>query len=198
MKVTPRERKFLLAALVAAVAFVLLEFVIAPPGASEIDTGIDQLALEQRTLRRQEELAAAARLPSAVAALQARLAQERKGLLPGSDPNQAGAQLGTWLARLAANQQLEVLRTDFLPTASVAPGLVRVPVRIELHGRITPIVAFLTSVTQGDQMASVDQTQLSNYGDDKNKELLCVVVVSGLMSKPGSGRGELPAGQGGK
>ncbi len=197
MKVTPREKKFLLAALVAAAAFVLIEFVIAPPNAGQqVDTGIDRLALAQRKLRRQEELAAASRLPASLAALQARLDRERKGLLAGSDPNQAGAQLQNWLAQLAANQQLQVLRTDFLPTANVAPGFVRVPVRIELHGRITPIVAFLTSVAQGGQIASVDTTEVSHYGEDKNKELLCTVVVSGLMAKAGSGKDGLPVGHG--
>lgn len=196
MKVTAREKKFLIAALVAAVAFVLIQFVIAPPNAGENGAaGIDQLALAQRRLRRQEELAAASRLPAAVAALQARLDRERKGLLAGSEPSQAGAQLQNWLAQLAASQQLQVLRTDFLPTATFAPGLVRVPVRIELHGRITPLVAFLTSVTQGDQIASVDSTQLSNYGEDQKKELLCTVVVSGLMAKPGNGKNGSPAGQ---
>lgn len=188
MKINPREKKFLLAAVGVIIAYVLIQFVFTSgSNPVPIDAGLDQLALAQRTLRHDRELASASQLTTSVVALDARFQQEQKGLLAGMDPNQAGAQLQTLLANRAAAQQLEVVRTDFLPTAPVSPGYLRVPVRIELHGRITQLIAFLTSVTQGQPMASVDEAQFSNYSTAKEKQLLCVVVISGLMARPAAG-----------
>jgi multidrug efflux pump subunit AcrA (membrane-fusion protein) len=184
MKLNPREKKFVIAGLAALVAFAAAEFVIFP-ASSFWNNGDEQLVLAQRKLGRERELVAAKQLPARVAASRTQLLLEQKRLLQGKDANQAGAQLQTWLTQQAAAQQLEVLRSDFLPPSSFAPGLVRVPVRIELHGRITQIVAYLAAITGGTPMAAVDEMQFSNYGANTPKQIHCVVVISGLMAKAG-------------
>ncbi|HEV2386583.1 MAG TPA: type II secretion system protein GspM [Candidatus Acidoferrales bacterium] len=183
-KLSSREKIFAIAGVAALLAYGLAEFVVLPASAIW-NNGEERIALAQRRLRRERELVAARQLPARVAAARAQLQQEQKRLLQGKDANQAGAQLQSWLAQQAAAQQLEVLRSDFLPPAPVTAEFVRVPVRIELHGRISQITAYLAAVTQGNQIASVDEMQFSSYGDAKQKQVHCVVVVSGLMAKGG-------------
>lgn len=184
MKINAREKKFAIAGVAALLAYALAEFVVLPAG-STWGHGEERLLLAQRRLRRERELVFAKQLPASISAARAQLLLEQARLLQGKDANQAGAQLQAWLTQQAAAQQLEVLRSDFLPPSTVAPGFVRVPVRIELHGRISQIVAYLAAVTQGNPIAAVDGMQFSNYGANSPKQVHCVVVVSGLMAKAG-------------
>ena len=183
MKLQEHEKKMIRLAAVAAVVFALLNWVVLPWG-EELMESRDQLTLAEKKLRRQKELVAAApRVKLELAALEQRLAEEEKRLLPPGDASQAGAQLQQWLAQQAAGLRLEVQRSDFLPPAPVADAYVRVPVRLEFTGPVTQVMQFLNAVTRGDRAVSVDELQVSSLGVEKEKRVRCTLVVSGLMPK---------------
>ena len=183
MKLGERDKKFLMVLGLAAVVFVLLNYVLLPWSDRFMDSG-EQLTLAEKKLRSEKELIASApQVRSQLTTLQTRLDQEEKRLLPVSDANQAGAQLQDWLAQRAAEQRVEVQRSDFLAVTPVADLYTKVPVRLELNGTITQIVQFMNVVTRGERMVSVDELHINSMGVDKEKHVHCQVVISSLMPR---------------
>ena len=183
MKLGDRDKKFLMVLAFSAAVFVLLNYVLLPWSDKFMDAG-EQLTLAQKKLRQEKELIASApRVQSELAALQARLDQEEKRLLPATDANQAGAQLQDWLAQRAGEQKLDVQRSDFLATTPVSDLYIKVPVRLELNGAITQVVQFMNVVARGERVVSVDELHINSMGVDKEKRVHCSVVISSLMPK---------------
>lgn len=181
MKLQRRERLFVIVALVSAVVFVVLQFVVLPRwdnARSESGT----LFEAQKELRSSRELLATKQLRDQVSALHSRLDEQNRRLLSAPDQNQAGAQFLTWLSTGASQQQLTFVRSEFLPSAPAGEKYLRIPVRLELTGRITPITQFLAAITSGDRLVSIDELELAG-GSDKDKRVHCTFVVSALMAK---------------
>lgn len=184
MKINKREKKFIVAALVSAVVFAVLQFGnfswLGRWASSD-----KKLAMAQKKLKREKELVAAAgQVQAQVATLESQLQQEESRLLPAPDSNQAGAQLQEWLSQKATEQKLDMLRSDFLATSLLNENYLRVPVRVELVGRISQLVQFFAAVTQGERIAALEDLQISNSGPDKEKRVRCVVVVAALAANP--------------
>ena len=184
MKLSAREKRFVAAALVSAALFAVLEFGVLPER-EEWAGGAEELLRLQKQLRHRRELAAAAaELQNQAAALQARLQAEEGRLLAATEVNQAGAELEQWISQRAAEHQLEVVRSDFLPAEALGESYVRVPVRLELSGRITSLVQFFTALLQGERRVALEEVQINMFGVSNEKRVRCMVVVAGLMKNP--------------
>ena len=181
MNLQPREKGFLILGVLGALVFLFLQFV-ALPNWESAGSSSNRLFLAQNELRHSRELLASKQLRDVEPALRGRLGEQQHRLLPGPDSNQAGAQLQRWLADHAAEQQLGLVRSEFLAPAPVGDGYLRIPVRLELNGRITQLTQFLSGVTGGERIAEFDELQINATGD-KEKRVHCVVVVSALMAK---------------
>jgi len=182
MKLRPRERKLVVAAVLTALFFACLEFVVLPRwDRAENSTG--SLFLAKKELRRSRELIAAKQLREQETALRSRLSDQERRLLVAPDANQAGAQLQTWLASRAAEQQLGVVRSEFLAPSPAGGNYIRIPVRLELNGRITQLTQFFSAVVTGDRIVDIEELQINSAGD-KEKQLHCGIVVAALMEKP--------------
>lgn len=182
MKVAGREKRFLLALVFSTVFLAFANYVLLPWGERVLTSG-QQLTLAEKKLRQKRELVAAApRVDAELKALEARLDSEEKRLLPTSDPSQASAQLQQWVSQRAAEQKVEVLRSDFLAAAPVGEHYVRVPVRLELNAPITQMVQFLNALTRGDRMVAIDELSVTSFVD-KEKRVRCSMVVSALAPK---------------
>jgi len=182
MKLRSREKKFLIAALLAAFVFALLEFV-ALPGWDGAKGSTGDLFLAKKQLRFSQELIAAQQLRDQRAALRGRLGEKEHQLLVAQDANQAGAQLQRWLANRAVDQQVGLVRSEFLAPSPLGDNYVRIPVRLQLNGRITQLTQFLNAIIAGDRIVEIEELQLSGAGD-KEKLVHCGVVVAALMAKP--------------
>lgn len=181
MKLQPREKSFLIVALASAVVFVLVEFVVLPRW-DRAGSESGSLFQVQKELRASRELVATKQLREQVAALHSHLDEQNHRLLSAADPNQAGAQFLTWLTAGASQQQLGFVRSEFLAPVPVGEKYMRIPVRLELTGRITQITEFLASITSSDRLVSIDELDVAGNGD-KEKKIHCALVASALMSK---------------
>lgn len=181
MKLQARERKSLIAVGVAALVFVLLEFVALPHWDS-VQTSSGSLFLANKELRYDRELLAAKQLRDQAVTLQARLSEEEHRLIVAPDTDQAGAQLQKWLADRAAGQQMRLVRSEFLAPSAIGENFVRIPVRLELTGRMTQLTQFFNTITAGERIVEVDELQISGSGD-KEKRVHCEVVIGAVMAK---------------
>lgn len=181
MKLQQREKTLVIVALGATVVFVLLQFVVLPRWDSTTrESGT--LFEAQKQLRDSRELLASKQLRDQVDALRSRLDAQNRRLLSAPDQNQAGAQFLTWLSSGASQQQLTFVRSEFLQPVPLGDKYLRIPVRLELNGRITAITQFLANITTGDHLVSIDELDVSSAGD-KEKHVHCLVVASALMSR---------------
>ena len=182
MKLQTREKNFLIAAGLAILVFVLLEFVVLPRwDRAEASTG--SLFLVKKELRYDRELIATKQLRDQAAAIQGRLSEEEHRLIVAQDTNQAGAQLQKWLADRAAEQQLGLVRSEFLAPSPIGESYVRIPVRLELTGRMTQLTQFFNAITAGERIVEFEELQL-NSASDKEKRVHCGVVIAAVMAKP--------------
>lgn len=182
MMLQQREKKFVIGALVAALLFAVAQFLVLPRW-DRAESGWGSLFQAQKELRSDLELIAAKQLREQDAALRTRLDEQNRRLLSAPDANQAGAEFQTWLAAGAAQQQLGFVRSEFLAPVIVGDKYVRIPVRLELTGRITQITQFLASITTSDRMVAIDELDLRSSGD-KEKRIHCGLVAAALMAKP--------------
>jgi len=181
MKLQSREKKFVIGAFVAALLFAIVQFLVLPQW-DRAASGSGSLFQAQKELRSSRQLLAAKQLREQEATLRARLEEQNRRLLRASDANQAGAQFQTSLAAAAAQQQLGLVRSEFLTPAAVGQKYVHIPVRLELTGRITQITQFLAAITTGNQIVSIEELDLNSNGD-KEKRVHCGLVVAALMAK---------------
>lgn len=181
MNLQPREKGFLIAGLLGALVFLFLEFV-ALPNWTSAESSSNRLFLAQKELRYSRDLLAAKQLRDREVALRGRLEEQEHRLLVAPDSSQAGAQLQRWLADHAAELQLGLVRSEFLAPVPVGESYLRIPVRLELNGRITQLTRFFTEVTSGERIAEIEELQITGAGD-KEKHVHCVVVIAALMAK---------------
>ena len=183
MTLKSRDRRALMLLAFSAVTFLFLNYAVVPWGEKFMTSG-DDLRMAEKKLRREKDMLASAPLVEAqVKGLQARLDAEEQKLLPGTDPNQATAQLQQWIAQRASEQKVELLRTDFIEAKPYADDYMRVPVRLEMIGPITQVVQFINAMTHGDRIVSVDELNVNSGYIDKEKKVRCSMVVSALMRK---------------
>ena len=181
MNLQPREKGFLILGVLGVLVFLFLQFVALPHWDSS-GSSSDRLFLAQNELRHSRELLASKQLRELEIALRSRLKEQEHRLLVAPDGNQAGAQLQRWLADHAKQQQLGLVRSEFLAPVAVGDSYVRIPVRLELNGRITQLTQFFTEVTSGEQIAEIEDLQINGAGD-KEKNVHCAVVIAALMAK---------------
>jgi Tfp pilus assembly protein PilO len=184
MKLQDREKRFVTLAVASAVLFALLNWVVLPWADHFLEAG-QQLTLAEKKLRqRRELLASAAQVHTQAQTVEAQLAAEEKRLLASADGNQAGAQLQQWLVQRAAEQKLEIQRTDFLATSPASEQYTRVPVRLDIDGPITQVAQFMNAITHGDRAVAVEEITVSTAAPSPEKRVRCTLVVSALMVKP--------------
>ena len=183
MKLSERDRRFLMIGACSALVFAILNWGVLPLFDQSLDSS-QQLTLAEKKLRQRKELVAEApQAQTEFTKLQSQLDAEEKRLLPTSDPSQAGPQLQQWLAQRAAEQRVEIGRSDFLAVAPLNDRYLRVPVRLDLNAPITQIAQFMNSLERGDRMIAIDEITINSSGPDKEKKVHCSMVVSGLMAK---------------
>jgi Tfp pilus assembly protein PilO len=182
MRIQPRERKLIIAGGVAALLFLLVQYVVLPVWERR-STGPDDLAAAQKELRRQRELIAALKpVQNQAGLLEARLTTVERRLLPDQAPSKAGADLQAWVSQRATQQQIDVVRSEFLPPTQSADRYVRVPVQFELNGQITQIMQLFEGMLRSDRLISLEDMQINSAGA-KDKRVRCTVVIATLMAK---------------
>lgn len=181
MNVRPREKRFIAAAVIAGVLFLLLDNLVLPWWERQ-DESAATLQLAQKTLRRQRDLlAASSHLQEQVNALGATLQAHERGLLQAPDPEQGGAELQAWLVQQATGHQLEVMRSEFLPPSALQETYLRVPLQVELRGRMTNLANFLATVLDGERVLALERLQISAAAGGDDKQVRCLIVITGLM-----------------
>ena len=189
MKVNAREKKVIVggAVIVAAVSifYALALFLPSREGLSETVELKKKMLLKQReTLTREETYRT--RLDQYTKHLQ----DDMTRLLPGDNPNVAGAELQKILKDFADRSGVEIMQMSVLPEKSAQEKITRVSVRIETNCVLEQLVQFLTDVENYDKFLTIDEFTITSFPVQKKYIIRPSLTVSGYINSSETKTGE--------
>ncbi len=195
MKLTPRDRKALVALGAAVALIVLLRFLLPSPEAQPVVAAEDSVAAAAKRLARVRRLAEA--LPErekALKAVTAELAAREKGLIQAETAAQAQAQLLQLVRRLmgAQNPPVEIRSVEVGQTRQLGEGYAEVTVPVSFECRIEQLVNLLADVTAQTELAAVRELRIT-AADQKSKtvnvRMVAAAVAPGRLAPAKQGTG---------
>lgn len=193
MRVSAREKKFLVVGGCVVVASALLYFGLnfAPSGEGLSKT-VDykkSLLARQREIIGKEDL-----YKSRIEQYRRRLAQDRTRLLPGDNPSIASAELQKVLKDIADRNGIEILRKDTQAQKRLQDDLIKVSVRVEINCVPDQLVQFLAAVESYEQSLTVDLLAINSFRIQKRYEIRPSITISGYIAGAPEKPAERPAG----
>ena len=191
MKITARERKFLfVGGSVAAASLIFYTLVLLLPSREGLSNTVE---FEKRMLLKQREaLSREGIYKERLELYGERLDQDMALLLPGDNPNVAGAELQKVLKDLADQSGVEIMQKNILQEKKIQDTLVKVSVRIETNCVPEQLVQFLTAIENYEKFLTVDELVVNSFRMQKRYEIRPSVIVSGYIvpreTKPAENR----------
>jgi type II secretory pathway component PulM len=192
MKVTAREKRFLLVGgAILAVALTVYAVVSLVPSR---ETLAAEVATKKRTLLAQRELLSQEEIyKTRVEQYRKRLEQDRTRLLPGDNPNVAGAELQKVLKDLGDKNGVEISRKDIQREQKVQDNLIKVSVHIDTNCNPDQLVQFLAAIENYDKFLTLDELTINSFRMQKRYEIRPGLTVSGYIAGPDAKPAEKPA-----
>jgi type II secretory pathway component PulM len=193
MKVTAREKRFLLVGgAILAIALTVYAVVSLVPSRATLAA---EVAAKKRTLLAQRELLSQEEIfKTRVEQYRKRLEQDRTRLLPGDNPNVAGAELQKVLKDFGDKNGVEILRKDIQREQKVQDNLIKVSVHIETNCLPDQLVQFLAAIENYDKFLTLDELTINSFKMQKRYEIRPALTVSGYIAGPDAKPAEKPAG----
>ncbi len=194
MKITPREKRVLIvgaAIVIGAIVYFAVDALIP----SRAALAADVTAKKRTLLAERELLGQEGNYKAQIDRYVKRLEQDRSRLLPGDNPNVAGAELQKVLKDLADRNGVEITRKDFQREQKVQDNLIKVPVHIETQCDPDQMVRFLAAIESYDKFLTLDELSVTSFRMQKRYEIRPAFTVSGFIaSTPDAKSGDKPAG----
>ena len=192
MKVTARERRVVLAgACVAAAVLIFYATIRLLPDREGLAQTVDlkkKMLLKQReTLSREETYRR--RLEQ----YRKHLEQDMTRLLPGNNPNVAGAELQKILKDFADRSGVEITQKNTLPEKK-QDMLTKISVRIETNCDPDQLIQFLTAIENYEKFLRIEEFIITSFRIQKRFEIRPSLTVTGYIISPESKPKEKAAG----
>ena len=192
MKLTGREKRIIV--LGACLAAVVLAFYTATLWLPDRDALARDLELKKAMLIRQREMLGRedfyrARLEQ----FRRRLDQDMTRLLPGENPNTAGAELQKLLKDFADQSGVEINQRTIQPEKKLQDGLVKVSVKIDINCSPEQLVQFLALIENYEKFFVVDEALINSFKVQKKYDIRPSLTVSGYISPRARKPAEKPA-----
>lgn len=185
MKVTSRERKFILVGSLVVIA-VLAVYAITKliPDGDDISM---QVELKKKMLMRyRETLNGESTYKTRIEQYRRQLEQQMNRLLPGSNSNLAAAELQRIVKEFADQSGVEITQRNPRPEEKVQnmESIVKVSVRIETSCTPDKLVQFLTAIQNYEKLLVIDEFLISSYRVSRRYEIRPNMTISGFVSVP--------------
>ena len=180
MALENRDKKALQAAAVAAGIYLLLQFVWFPVWDQWQANRSDLATMENTLLKYRQAAENIGQRGQEAESLEQRLAREESGLLSGSTPALASAELETLVKELTAAQSIAIGSSNFLAARPLTEEYTEVPLGLQLQCRLDQLTSLLASLAEHPKKLSVGRVQIQMSGTEQN--LLRVnLTVAGVM-----------------
>jgi hypothetical protein len=168
VKITSREKRFLIAGAVLAIA--VLAFYLSPLILPQ-DLSASVEAKKTLLQRQKEMIAQEDSIKARIAAGEQRWNNDMRRLLPGETAGSASGALMKILQDLADASQVELTRKTPQPEQKFQENLTKVTVQLETNCNLDQLVRFLAAIQNYEKYLKVDELFIQAYRFQKKDEI---------------------------
>ena len=106
----------------------------------------------------------------------------RMRLLPGDNPNVAGAELQKILKDFADQSGVEITMKNILPEKKAQDLLTKVSVKIDTNCNLEQLVQFISAIENYEKHLRIDDCTISGFKIQKRFEIRPSLTISGYIS----------------
>jgi hypothetical protein len=187
-RLSKREKIIVSAGLLAAVFYVLVDYVVFPywENLTSYSARID--VLTKRVISYRKILLGQDSVKAALVEAQRQKTTAESGLLTNSSEALANAEIQGAVKEMAAAKGLVLRRSDVLPVKSISSEYGKVSTRIEVIGRIDQLVDFLAAFETATPLLFVEEMRITptTVGDAKQKQITATLQISGVKTMDGN------------
>jgi hypothetical protein len=179
VKISTREKRFLIAGGVIALAVVVFYFMpmILPQDLSAAVESKKNLLRRQREMIAQED-----GFKARIAQAQQRLTQDMDRLLPGNNPSAAGPALQKVLQDLADSLQVEISRKTILPEQKLPENLAKVSVQVDINCNLDQLVRLMAAIENYEKLLKIDELFVQSQRLMNRDQIRPMLKVSGMIA----------------
>lgn len=184
MKITPRDRKFLIAGAVAIGLFVMLNYAVLPLYDSIMFKRRD-IALKEMTLQKyQRKIETQGALRKKLAEVQRRSREVEQSLLKGGTTSLAAADIQRIVDTVARQSRVSIKSVKVLDAAQ-QDVLTTIPVQVTFDGDLTRTCAFIHSIESNAKLLAIQEMKIRVRNRRKPKGITVTLKIAGFMKKRG-------------
>ena len=181
MKINSREKRIITIGIcIAAAVMIYYAATLLLPNRESLSQDVTlkkKMLLKQReTLTREEGY------KKRIDQYSARLEKEMQLLLPGDNPNVAGAELQKILKDFADQSGVEITQKNILPEKKVQDLLTKVSVRIDTNCNLEQFVQFLTAIESYEKYLKIDECNINGFRIQKRFEIRPSLTIAGYIN----------------
>ena len=181
MKINPREKRIITIGIcIAAAVMIYYAATLLLPNRESLSQDV---SLKKRMLLKQREtLTREEGYKKRIDQYSARLEKEMQLLLPGDNPNVAGAELQKILKDFADQSGVEITQKNILPEKKVQDLLTKVSVRIDTNCNLEQLVQFLTAIESYEKYLKIDECNINGFRIQKRFEIRPSLTIAGYIN----------------
>ena len=183
MKLTAREKRVIIVG-ACVVAAVLIYYAVAKmlPTGEDLAQTVDsqkKLLLKQREMVSREAL-----YKTRMEQIKGHLDTYKTRLLPGDNPNVAGAELQKILKEFSDQSGVVITMKSILQEKKTQDLLTKVSVKIDTNCNLDQLVQFITAIENYEKHLKIDDCTISGFRIQRRFEIRPSLTISGYISTP--------------
>ena len=186
MKLGAKERKFIIIGLgVIAILALLYTLTFYQPGSEDLN---DTVELKKKTLLKQREtIYLEGEYESRLQQYDNRFLANMARLLPGDNPNVAGAELLKTLTGFAARSGVEITQQRVLPEEKMENYLLKISARLTTQCDMDQLVRLMTEIQNYDKFLTIDEIMIRMPRNQRDTAMRPNLTISGYIDSNENG-----------
>lgn len=182
VKITPRDRKFLIAGGVAICIFILLKFIVIP-SVEKVSSLQDDLVLKERTVEKYTKIISRqSELQKKLKLLKREQTKINNSLLTGGTPSLSAADIQKSIDRIATSSTIEIQSVKIMDSGK-QDEFVTIPIQVRFTSDLRRMKNFVYGIETNQKLLTIPDLKISVRNRRDPKEVVVTMVVRGFMQK---------------
>lgn len=181
MKISKREKKFIIICIVVLVLFCLIKFILLP----FVDRGkelSESISAKEMTYKKYlAYLTKKKEVEKELAALKSRESGFQAKLLRGDTPSLAASDLQRTLEQVSTQIKILIQSTKIMEPETLEGGYLAIPIQVKLVSDLTRTRRFVALVEENFKFLTIPELKISVKDKADPKEVMVTMVVNGFM-----------------
>lgn len=181
-KITPRDKKFIIAGAAAVCLFILIKFIILPA----IDTVAgekEDIAFKERTVEKYIRIIGRqAELQKKLKLLKKEEARINSSLLKGETASLSAADIQKSIDRIATSSIIEIQSVKIMDSGK-QDEFATIPVQVRFTSDLSRMKNFIYSIETSQKLLTIPNLKITVKNRRDPKEIIITMVICGFMQK---------------